>query len=372
MVDYFIKIVEQKTGEELSRLQIAVLKGAYENKSYKQIANLNGYGADHIRHVGSDLCELLSNCFGRAVNKKNLKSIIKIAEKDLFFKKQNMPELEIPTGIVEINSRFYIERKEIESLCLKTLSKKGGLVKIKALPKMGKSSLMMRIIRLATNCQHVYLNLELADGDTLSDLNRLLRWFSSSVSRHLKLPSKIDEYWDNDYGSKSSCDDYFEEYLLAKDDRPLILAIDKLDVLFEKPVIANEFLSLLRAWHEKSKIDSKWNKFRLILAYEPNPLSLENNNSPLSVGETISELEFSANSVFNLTNKHGLDWSKAEVELLMNKIGGHPYLVRQALYDIATKKINLNEFLELDLKTKEPYKKCLMFDSTQERLNTFS
>jgi hypothetical protein len=49
--------------------------------------------------------------------------------------------------------------------------------------------------------------------------------------------------------------------------------------------------------------------------------------------------------VLNLAQLHHLNWEQTHLEQLMNLVGGHPYLVRLALYQIASGHITLTDFL---------------------------
>ncbi len=362
LLDSLIKVIKERTGQNLNNLQITILRGAYYNESYEQIAERYGCSKDHAKRVGSSLWSLLSTWSGQPVDKRNVKLMLDSFEGELYLSQQDT--LEPPVGVVPSDSKFYVKRSQIESVCLQTITRKGGLIKISAPEKMGKSSLMRRIVKLADGCRGVYLDLHLSEKEILANLDRFLKWFSLTVARDLRLPSKLEEYWDDDLGCKSSCSFYFEEYLLASIDRPLILAFDKLDYLFEKELVASDFFTLLRAWHENSKIDPKWSKLRLILVYERNPPSLESNKSPFNVGLTVSQLEFSAAEILDLARRYGLSWEEVEVDRLMSALsfaapsatGGHPYLVRQALYEITTQNLSLNEFLQQDLTKRAPYR----------------
>ncbi|WP_369797092.1 AAA-like domain-containing protein [Kamptonema formosum] len=55
--------------------------------------------------------------------------------------------------------------------------------------------------------------------------------------------------------------------------------------------------------------------------------------------------EFTVEQVRELANRHGLDWNAGEVEKFMALVGGHPYLVRLAMYAIARQEIALNPLL---------------------------
>lgn len=348
-----VEVVKERTGQDLSGLETTILKGSYYNESYDSIANRYGCSKDHAKRVGSSLWSLLSECFERHFEKRNFRSMLDCLELELSLSQPD--RLEQPEGLVPSDSKFYIKRCSIESICLQAVLRKGGLIRISAPPKMGKSSLMRRIVKLAESCHSVCLDLNLSQTETLANLDRFLKWLCLNISRDLKLPSNLEEYWDDDLGCKSSCSFYFEEYLLASIDCPLILALDKLDYLFAYHEIAIDFFTLLRAWHEKSKVDPEWSKLRLILVYDDEPPSIESNKSPFNVGLTISRLDFEVAEIEDLVRRHKLNYSKVEVERLISKIGTHPYIVRQALYELVTQNLSLNEFLQQDLTKRSPY-----------------
>jgi hypothetical protein len=65
------------------------------------------------------------------------------------------------------------------------------------------------------------------------------------------------------------------------------------------------------------------------------------------VGLPIELPELTPAQVSDLVQRHGLSWSAQTVEQLMDMVDGHPYLVRKALYDIATGNLTLEEFLAI-------------------------
>ncbi len=131
-------------------------------------------------------------------------------------------EPELPEGQVEISSSFYIERPPIETRCYETILKPGALIRIKAPRQMGKTSLLARILHQANlqGCRSVSLSFQLADSRIFQDLDLLLRWLSAVIGLKLGLPNRLDDYWDEIFGSKTSCQAYFEDYLLAQLDTP--------------------------------------------------------------------------------------------------------------------------------------------------------
>jgi class 3 adenylate cyclase len=218
---------------------------------------------------------------------------------------------------------------------------------------MGKTSLMLRILdeAIAQNFKTVTLSLQLADADVFTSLSRFLRWFCAVVTRSLELPNQLNDYWDEVFGSNYNCTDYFESYLLAEIDSPLVLALDEVDVVFNYPKVATDFFGMLRTWYQKSKYPERssqvWQKLRLVIVHSTEvyiPLNI--NQSPFNVGLSIELSEFTPPQVNDLAQRHQLDWGTEEVERLMNLIGGNPYLVQMALHHISVQDITLEQLIE--------------------------
>jgi AAA-like domain len=247
-------------------------------------------------------------------------------------------EPELPGGQVDVASQFYVERGQIEARCYEAITTAGALIRIKAPRQMGKTSLMSRILRHAeqAGCLGVPLSFQVADSVVFGDLDRFLRWFAASVGRRLKLPNRLNDYWDEVFGSKDNCTAYFEEYLLPTLEKPLALCLDEVDMVFQHESIAADFFGLLRNWHEMGKSNDLWKQFRLVVVHSTEVyIPMHINQSPFNVGLPIELPEFTADQVQDLAGRHGLTWNTSQIGRLMGMVGGHPYLVRLALYHIA-------------------------------------
>ena len=265
---------------------------------------------------------------------------------------------ELPGGQVDLMSLYYVERPQTEEDCYETVLSPGSLIRIKAPRQMGKTSLMSRILHHAE--EHGYLttplSFQLADAAIFSNLDKFLRWFCASVGRRLRLPNKISDYWDEIYGSKDNCTAYLEEYLLPKISKPLVLGLDEVDMVFEHPDIAADFMGLLRAWHELAKTNALWKKLRLVVVHSTEVyIPMDIHQSPFNVGLPIELSEFLPGQVLDLARRHGLNWDEEAVNRLMKMVGGHPFLVRVALYQVARKKRTLNELLSIAPTEEGPY-----------------
>lgn len=255
-----------------------------------------------------------------------------------------------PSGAVPLGSPFYLERAPLEAQVEQEIRKPGALVRIKAPREMGKTSLLLRVLDSAKRLGYrtVSLNLEQVDQAILSDLNQFLRWLCANVARQLQLKPKLDEYWDEDLGSKISCTSYFQDYLLREISTPLVLALDEVNQIFEHPQVAKDFLPLLRSWYEEAKTLPIWQKLRIIAVHSTEiyvPLDL--NQSPFNVGLPVQLNRFSKEEVQRLAQCYGLDWSDGkEVRQLMDMVGGHPALIQIAFYHLSRGDVTLAQLLE--------------------------
>ncbi|NEO58468.1 MAG: protein kinase [Okeania sp. SIO3B5] len=267
-------------------------------------------------------------------------------------------QLETPSGQVPLSSHFYIERSPIESECFQAIVKLNALIRIKAPRQMGKSSLLSRILDYASQqgCRTVYLDFRTIDAEFLENLDQFLQWFCANVSDELDLEEKLEKYWKKVLGVKKRCTKYFEKYLLTEINKPIVLGLDEVDQVFQNPDLATQFFSLLRAWQEQGKNHPDWQRLRLIIVHSKEvyiPLNIH--QSPFNVGLGIELPEFNLEQVKDLVQRHGLIWSNEQIERLMEILGGHPYLVRLALYEIANRKMTLERLLELAPTDEGPY-----------------
>lgn len=249
---------------------------------------------------------------------------------------------DIPGGPVPLNSPFYIERVAIEQEAFAQLEQPGGLLRLKAPQKMGKSTLMVRLIArsLQLDYRPLYLDLQLADRAVLADADRFMRWFCAAASRELGLPSQVEAYWSQGLNSKMSCLLYWQHYLLPQIDRPVVLLLNEVNRLFDYPVLAQEFLPFIRSLYEAARYTPILQKLRLVLAYSTEiyvPLQLH--QSPFNVGLAIELPELTLQEIHTLVDRYQLPWQTSarmqRVIRIYELVGGHPYLVQLTLHHLA-------------------------------------
>lgn len=355
-----------KEARALTDLEVDIMQGSWQNQKYGEIAEKTGYSVDYIKGVGKELWDRLSAALGEKVSKPNFRQVLR-SRSGAFtatstsnpqsllpnFSPDNHPlamtELEFPDAQVPLGSAFYVERPPFESQCYDEILQPGSLIRIKAPRQMGKTSLMSRILAHAENSgyQKVRLNLRQAEEAVFSDLDKFLRWFCANVSKQLQLQPQLDTCWFAElFGSKQSCTDYFQTYLLEQIDSPIALALDEVDWVFQYPKIAEEFFSLLREWYEQAKNLDIWQQLRVVVAYSTEvyiPLNI--NQSPFNVGLPVELSEFRLTQVQDLARRYELDLTDCQIEQLIAMLGGHPYLVRVALYHIRHQTVAFEQLL---------------------------
>ena len=346
-------LVFKHTGKHLSDIEIEVLQGAWEGKSYDDIAKQLMMSVSYInKDVGYRLWKKLSAALGEEVTKKSFRQALKREwqkQTAAVISSTATSNLEFPEGPVALNSLFYVERPATESDCYKEIVKPGALIRLRAPRRMGKTSLLNRILaHAAQQGDHtVRINLRNAEKTVFTHLNKFLRWLCANVSRELSLEPKLNDYWDEEIGSKVSCTGYFQSYLLAQIDTNLVIGLDEIDTVFNYPDIAEDFLALLREWHEEAMIQQPWQRLRLVVAHSTEAyLSLNIHQSPFNVGFPLRLPPFNPTQVEALAQLHGLLWTPEETQQLTAMVGGHPFLIRLALYYLARQSVTLVQLLE--------------------------
>jgi len=352
------QVVSDKTHRSLTDVEVIVLKGAWERQDYDQIAAQNQYSTSYLgQDVAPKLWKTLSEALGKQVKKSNLKQVLEaywqqqMAATDStnpLSQNHNSPSPSAPpkqqsTELCQTTPEApetlipdrYVERSPLETICTKTLSQPGGLVRIKAPSLMGKTFLVTRVLaQLATQGYRIAsVSLKLADSSKhFTNLDKFLRWLCINLTHELHLPNELDEYWDEDYmGSKVSCTTYVENYLLVNANTPLILCFDDVDLLFPHPEVYEDFFGLLRSWHEKARSRQRWKKLRLIIVHSTDVyIRLNINQSPFNVGLPIELSDFTPEQVQTFAQYHELKPNMSLIQPLMQMVGGHPYLLEQA------------------------------------------
>lgn len=385
--DQLLILILASQGKNLTPAQKMVLEGAWHGQTYASIANQSIYEPNYLKTTAARLWQMISQVLNVPITKATLRSVVEeyaltdsqktlitafthyqshqprvrtknfpgssIANQSDFISSTSNPAyfLEYPTGPVPLNSLFYIERPQIEQKAYEEITKPGSLLRIHSPKQMGKSSLLLRILNQANQLGYEPITVDLSQADQLivSDLNRFLRWICSLVSQQLNIPVKVEQYWQDEIGSKMSCTWYFENYLLDQFNRPIVLAINELNRLFKNSQITEDFLALLQSWLEASQSRDTFKKLRLVLLYSTDFFQDENLSiSAFNIGVPLSLNELTVEEVEELADRYHLNWHRWESEKLMAMVGGHPALVRLAFYHLVDQDYGRSDPITLD------------------------
>ncbi|MEA5575697.1 AAA-like domain-containing protein [Anabaena sp. UHCC 0451] len=345
---------------ELSDIEEMVFLHTWNGKMYREMAQETQYQEGYLKDIGSQLWLCLSDKLGCQVTKKNLRLILKQnyhLTRLNFDKHYQFPDacqkLEFPGSPLPFGSDLYIKRSPIEDLAIATISQAGSLIRIQAPSGMGKTSLINHLMGSANQMgmQTVFVDVQQADTEVLSNLDLFLRWFCCNIGRQLDLEPKFDDYWFEDAGSKLSCTTYIQEYILNQLQQPILVAIDKVHYLVDYPNLANNFFPLLRSWYEQARVRKDWQKLRLIIANSGElDLPIQFHQSPFNVGLPLLLPDLTTTQLQDLADRYQLHTvgikDYQSLEPLFNLIGGHPYLLNLAFYWLRSGYFSLARLLE--------------------------
>ena len=185
-IDEVLQLTHARLQKELHPVQEIILRQVWEGKTYTSIASTCHYGEHYLRNIASGLWQSLSEILQKPISKSNFRSSLEsrslTAEEgeliEEFTRSQCLATvLEYPGSPVPLGSPFYIHHPVIEELAYQEIAKPGSVLRIKAPRKMGKSSLLRRIVARATSLGYrtVSLDFQQAEEAVLDNLDKFLR-----------------------------------------------------------------------------------------------------------------------------------------------------------------------------------------------------
>jgi DNA-binding CsgD family transcriptional regulator len=250
--------------------------------------------------------------------------------------------LELPEGTMDPQSAFYVVRPS-DALALQTIGRQGVTITIKGPRQMGKSSLLVRAAEAASQAGKLValLDFQFVDSAALGSAEVFMRQFCAWLSYRLKVADQVADYWRLPLGNIQRCTAYVEDYLLPAVKGPLVLALDEVDKIFDTD-FRSDFFGMLRGWHNRRQATSIWKQLDLVLvtSTEPYQLVANLNQSPFNVGQVIELEDFTPAQLADLDTCHGSPFTLEEQGRLMTLLGGQPYLVRQAMFLVASGRLS--------------------------------
>ena len=272
--------------------------------------------------------------------------------------------LEAPAGAMRPESPFYIER-HADSQLQRQLAGGGTTTTIQAGRQTGKTSLLIHAIHVSQTAGRklIYLDFQMMDEASQADLASFLRVLSEAIADQLDLKWEVvDGYWQTARNPAQTFNRFIQGEVLQQFDQEILLAIDEADLLLDARY-KQHFFALLRAWDSRRAFDASWRRLNLVMVISTHPYLLidDVNLSPFNVGLTIQLKDLTPEQVADLNQRHGSPLQPGQLPTLMDLVGGHPYLVRQAYYTLVSEGVSLPDLLAVAGSPEGPFGKHLLF-----------
>jgi serine/threonine protein kinase len=257
--------------------------------------------------------------------------------------------LESGDGAVPLGSPFYVTRP-VDQALYSAIAHHDSIVLLKGARQMGKTSLLARGLQrtresetkvVLTDCQKL-------NAVQLESVDKLLLAFAGLIADQLDVEVTPEECWNERRGPSTNFERYLRREVLNKITVPVVWGLDEVDRLSAYPY-ASEVFGLFRSWHNERQLDPSgpWQRLTLVIVYatEAHLLITDQNQSPFNVGTRLKLEDFSLDQVAELNRLCGSKLAnEGELERYFRLVGGHPYLVRRGLYEMATHRKDLSAF----------------------------
>lgn len=258
--------------------------------------------------------------------------------------------LESVGGAVPLDSKFYLRRGVDEALET-AIAQRDSIVLIKGARQMGKTSLLARGLAYARSqgSGAAFVDLQKLNAINLESVNNFYLTLCETLADQLDLDTLPSDVWDERRSPNVNFERYLRREVLGKIGVPLVWGLDEVDRLFGCE-FGSEVFGLFRSWHNERALDptGPWANLSLVIAYatEAHLFITDMNQSPFNVGTRLEVEDFTQLHVSEMNRRYrGPLKNSDETNRLVRLVGGHPYLVRRALHELATDhKLDIENF----------------------------
>lgn len=266
----------------------------------------------------------------------------------------------LETGAMPINSPFFVPREAFDR-AVQQLESPQPTVTLRGFRQSGKSSLLVRLHHRAimANQRSCYLNFQNFDAASYISSEQLFLEMARMMTDELDIDISPDKQWSKHRGAKANLTRFMDRYVLP-DGKPILLLLDEVDLVFEHRACSLDLFSMLRSWHNKRAEDLKgrWPHLGLVIAHATDPtlwIGPDRDQSPFNVGLRLLMEDFETEQVAELNRRYETPLEAGEVTDLMDLVGGHPFLVRLALYILVTEGLSIQRLEEVAMLDGGPF-----------------
>lgn len=257
-----------------------------------------------------------------------------------------VPEQE-PGGADPLDSPYYIERPT-DLRFREALDHQDSIVLLKGARQMGKTSLLARGLKYARDKgkKVIACDLQRSQGN-LASIESLYIGLCEVIAKKLDLSVAPRKLWDADFSPGDNLERFLRREVLAKTEGHLVLAIDEIDLLVDRPY-KDDVFGLFRSWHNERAMDpdGPWNRLTLVIVYatEAHLLITDKNQSPFNVGTKVELQDFTLQQVDELNQRYQCPLrNESELNRFFALFNGQPYLTRRGFYDLTHEGKSLDE-----------------------------
>jgi len=252
-------------------------------------------------------------------------------------------------GAVALDSSFYIVRAADEQF-QSAIARGDGIVLVKGARQVGKTSLLARGLEKAreAGATVALTDFQMLNAAHLQSADAFLLALAGLLAEQLDLEVQPEVIWKASRGPSINLDRYLRQEALDKISSPIVWGLDEIDRLFTCD-FAGEIFGLFRSWHNRRALDpaGPWRRLTLAIAYatEAHLFITDLNQSPFNVGTRLVLEDFTPMQVAELNRRyHDVIKSQDELNRFYRLVGGHPYLVRRGLHELASRKLSFAAF----------------------------
>lgn len=258
------------------------------------------------------------------------------------------PRLERVGGAMPHDSPYYVVRPTDHEF-VQALLDRDGVVLVKGARQIGKTSLMGRSLRSATDAgaRVVWTDLQSFGRSQMETDEKFYLAIATEFTDQLGLSGDPFEQWRPMFGANTNFERFITSVVFTQIQDPIIWAIDEVDRLFAMPY-SGDFFGLIRSWHNRrnTRPDPAWTRFTMAIAYatEAHLFISDLNQSPFNVGTRLELADFNASQLADLNERYrrplvGTD----ELDRFMAMVGGQPYLARRGFDELVRHQLSLSD-----------------------------